>query len=273
MAAASLNLTNARWRPVGMAGANTVRGSRTVAVSAVEARVHGYLQSYQAELSMKILAQQQAAGRFPLERNKDFVTVVDRRHRASEYNVRFGGKISYLNTSSTLDEVLDWIAEQLVNLSPVGLKSKWDKSQSKDPWRKEHYQDAHLFMQDGRAVQTVDSQTRIVGLKRGSQYKKHVTNANSKYQFVNTMVYARRIENGGVTTNNKYVKPWSAYAPSGIYKKVARAAVARFGGIARIKYVEAQLHGGAKIYAGTKHSFSQFYPTIVVTGRAGAKVG
>ena len=253
-------IKTARWRKI----KGPLKTSNAVTI---DARMKDHLQFFQADLSMRVLADAKREKRFP-NSAKDYVVVVDRKHNASEYKVRYGGKIMYLNNTQTLSEVLDWIAEKIILLSPVGVKKASDRG-----WRTEHYQDAHLYMVDGKAMQKISRSHRIVSFQRGTQYQKHVVKKNSTHQFTNTMVYARRIEFGGVTTQNNFVKPWSMVAPSGVYKKVANAAKARFGGIARIEYKSMQLSIGATIYGGTKNSFSQFYPTIIVRPRSGAKLG
>lgn len=250
----------ARWRKI----KGPLKTSNAVTI---DSRMKDHLQFFQADLSMRILVDAIRKRRFPKDK-KDYVVVVDRRHNASEYTVRYGGKIMYLNRTQSLAEVLDWVAEKIVLLSPVGVKKSSDRG-----WRREHYQDAHLYLVDGKAMQKISRSHRIVSLQRGSQYKKHVVQQGSVHQFTNTMVYARRIEFGGMTTQNQFIKPWSMVAPTGVYRKVANAAKARFGGIARIEYKSMQLSVGATIYGGTKHSFKQFYPTIIVRPRTGAKLG
>lgn len=238
---------------------------RTIEIQNIDEITKEHLVVFTAETAIRVKKKYQNKNMFPFSVN-DYLTIVDRRHgHGKEYNVRPGGRITYQNNEANLEEVLNWIANKIVLMSPVGVKKQSDKG-----WRKTHYQDAHLYMVDGKSAQKINSSSRIVSFKRGFQHSKHTS--KSKHQFVNTMVYARRIERGGVTTDNKYVKPWSMAAPSGVYKSIARAAKLRFGQTVRLDYKEMQLNIGARIYGGTKHAFNQFYPTIVVRARETTKL-
>lgn len=90
-----------------------------------------------------------------------------------------------------------------------------------------------------------------------------------EYVFVNAAPYARKIERGQ-----------SGKAPDGVYQKIARSAAARFGSIARIRFVYRQIVGAAQLDVWAKkraaragrHARQQFaknirQPAIVVTSR------
>lgn len=251
-----------------------------ITISNIDEVTSAMLANFTADVAVKTLKREQRARTFPHKKG-DYLTIVDRRHGVSEYDVRPGGRIMYQNNTQTMSEVLNWIAHKLVVVSPVGIK----KGGQTPAWRNIPYQDAHAFVVNGKFVANIDDQTTIMSFERGFNYDKHI-GKDSQFQFVNTMVYARRIENGigikealiGGSKNRPAGKRgrhstvrWSMQAPSGVYRAVAKAAKLRWGQTVRINYVEAQLTLGATIYSGTKHSFKQFYPTIVVRPRSTTK--
>lgn len=90
-----------------------------------------------------------------------------------------------------------------------------------------------------------------------------------EYVFVNTVAYARKIEGG-----------LSDQAPDGVYEEIAKAAAARFGNIANVRYTLRNISGGgthleqwaSKHSAGARKPRRQFEkdtrnPAIAVTPR------
>lgn len=225
-----------------------------------------------AEAALDIKNQTQRRGEFPRD-PKDYITIVDRKPaKGREYSVRPGGKITYWNQHSTIEEILNWVGNALLLESPYATKPA-SAMRSKQEWRKRHYADNHIFMVDGvgRRMTAGEGGARIFSVERNAQWIKH--SKNSKFTFVNPMIYARRIEHGGTTTGGNYHVPWSSFAPRGVYKAVANAAKRRFGEAVWIDYKRIQLKGGDQIYAGTKHQFSQLYPAIIIRQKNWTKRG
>ena len=236
-----------------------------------------------ASVAKDVLDEEQRAKRFPTDK-RDYLRIVDNQLGKVEERVRFGGKIHYqLNEEEVtgIIEVLRWIGERLVRMSPYRTKRPQDVG-----WRGQHYEDAHLFMIDGRAVDTIDVVNQPIFFARTFQSMKH--SKDSRYAFVNPMPYARRIEHGdssryrsrktfknGNKGFHKYKKlAWSEQAPNGVYRRLASEARARFGETVNIKYVRFQLRGiGYKIYDKKKKSKStgQWYPAIVIRPKAVTK--
>jgi len=214
-----------------------------------------YLRVIQASLAKKVLRREQTKGTFP-KSSRDYLRVVDRKLGAPEESVRFGGRISYQNNTSSIAEILEWIGMQLVRHSP------WTpKRGAPAGWRSSHYADAHLMLINGKAWQSIDSTTRIVGLARTFQGRKH--SRGSRYQFINTLPYSRRIEHGSDKT-----KPWSMQAPTGVYKMVARAAKRRYGEAVNIKYTRFQIGSIPYKFKAKEGMVGQWYPAIVVRDKA-----
>jgi len=241
-----------------------------------------FLRVITANLAMDTLKRDQMTNRFP-KLSTDYLKVVDNKLGASEFGVLSGGTIVYQNNSSTMDEMLAWIAEQLVIRSPYRNK----RPQDVKGFRSSHYEDAHLYMVDGRAVMSIDNTTNIVSFRRNFNTVKHTQ--GSKHVFVNTMPYARRIEHGGGLTHTSRARrikrgknkgnmvisktrslAWSMQAPSGVYRAIERAAKARFGESVRIKYTRLQLSLPYKFGARLGMT-SQFYPALVIRPKSVTK--
>lgn len=261
-------------------------GSNVVALDPAELKRRGpqYLQAFQADLTARVVAQEMARGRFPKKR-EDYVVVVDRKRGAPLIKVRPGGKISFLNNKATFLHILTWIGEQIVLLSPYSPKGNLGSSPA--PWRSTHYRNAHLMMIDGKAQQRLDLKSLEVSFNSNFSLKKEVE-TGKVFQFVNVLPYARRIEFGSgsakgmkkvgaseaASTRRRSSGAWSGQAPSGVYRKVARMAAARFGAAVRVEYRSVQVSNIAYTIpdkaAGS--SISQFYPSIRVRPRNTAKL-
>ena len=223
-----------------------------------------FLKVITASLAKQTLRKDQAANKFPRDK-KDYIIVTDRALGRPEERVKFGGRIVYQNNSegvSNISTVLEWIARYILLLSPVGRKRPQDRAR----YRKIHYEDAHLYMINGRSHMTVDSQTSTIEF--GRVWQSAGVRGIAKHQFVNTMPYAKRIESKRVTTRKQgawnSISPWSYQAPSGVYKKVARAAKRRFGETVRITYGVVQMnlpHTMGDLAGGR---MKQLYPVITV---------
>jgi len=236
-----------------------------------------FLQVIHASLAKKVLRRDQLKNRFPRKR-EDYLRVVDGRLGAYEESVRYGGRIIYQNNSeevSAIYVVLAWVAERLVRYSPYRNKRPIDNSLG--GYRKQHYEDAHLYMVDGRSVMTIDSRTTIIGFRNTFQTAKHLK--GSKHVFINTMPYARRMEHGGgyshttksrTTRSGRVTAPrtskmkWSMQAPTGVYLRVVREAKARFGETVNIKYSRFQLNLPHTVVNRKLKIVGQWYPAIVI---------
>lgn len=219
------------------------------------------LRTIQASLAKSVLKREQRRGTFP-KKKSDYLRVVDRKLGMPEEAVRFGGRISYQNNTSTLAEILQWIGAQLVKYSPYTPKPAYAKNTG--DWRGSHYADAHLMLINGKSFQTIDKHTRIVGLAQTFQGRKH--SRNSRYTFINTLPYARRIEHGSDKT-----KPWTQQAPTGVYKMVASAAKRKYGEAVNIKYTRFQIGSIPYKFKAKEGMVGQWYPAIVVRDKAVTK--
>jgi hypothetical protein len=143
-----------------------------------------------------------AINRAALGREPKYETFVDGRKGASLESVKPPPAGIIVFEFDVLLGVFAWIGEQLVQHSPVG-----------DPPL--HYHESHIFLADGRQV-----------------FPGETVPVASRYEFLNTVPYSRKIERG-----------WSPQAPDGVYQVVAKLAQARLGNVARVRFVYRALAG------------------------------
>ncbi|WP_185982822.1 hypothetical protein [Aureimonas mangrovi] len=98
-----------------------------------------------------------------------------------------------------MDEVLEWIGEQLLLTSPILTGA---------------YMRSHILFAD-------DVEVTPGNIPQGAR----------EYVFLNSQPYARKIEGG-----DSGRQPQSAQAPDGVYEAISTTAAKRFGNIARIGY-------------------------------------
>lgn len=118
---------------------------------------------------------------------------------ANEFAVKPTGNIVY--EFAAISNVIQFIAASLERNSPVG------SSGDRHPGL---YRSSHLLYADGVETPIDDP----------------VTGA-SEYTFVNTLPYARKIENGQ-----------SSQAPDGVYELTAMQAARQYGGLAHIEFID-----------------------------------
>ena len=126
-----------------------------------------------------------------------YTVAVDGRIGAPLESVKPNGEI--VVEFELVNDVLAWIADQLVTHSPVG------SGKDRHPGL---YQKSHTLFADGQETD--------VGA---------VIPPADEYVFINTLPYARKIEHG-----------LSRQAPDGVYQAVAILAQRRFGNIAQISF-------------------------------------
>ena len=245
-------------------------------VGSVVGKKGKYLQAVTVTTSRQELKKIQTLGQFPRSRN-EYITTVDRRVGAPDTQVRYGGWIRHTQ-KQRFSEVYNWIADRLVAESPIGP----GKRGGKEAFRRRHYIESHIVMVNRRAVIREGQDISRV-LTFGKHIEKYLTGRNDEIAFVNVQPYARRIERGArgqktkrtvgrFTRGRKKGEPktktayWSLQAPSGVYRKVLRAARLRWRGVANIRLVYAQLPALGYRFRDrfTGKSLDQFYPTLIV---------
>lgn len=160
-----------------------------------------------ADFAREQLRDAEAINTRALGRTPTHDTFVDGIKGASENSVKpVGGRIIY--EFNLLDDVIAWIGEELVRLSPVGLES--DKREGHPGFYREH----HGFYADRTKVEM------------GA-----VLPPAQEYAFVALAPYARKIERG-----------LSDQAPEGVYEVVADMAKERFGSIVAIRFTFRSLY-------------------------------
>lgn len=248
-----------------------------------------FLRVVTSNTAIDVLRRDQRAGMFPRNDNA-FTTWVDRNPRKTEGEVRFGGRIQYIQ-KQPLSAVYRFIWQEIHRLSPVQRKKRMT---GRAAFRRRRYRDSHAMIVDGRTVLNI-GEGRVSPNFRTMETKFGL-GAAKEVRFVNIQPYARRIEHGS-TYNRKeltgrgkrpirvrrgphagktrrYLKLyWSPQAKRGVYQVVAKRAAQRFKGVAQIDYRRMQLaqtgyrfkHEGARI--------DQFYPVIRVRpDRSGLRV-
>ena len=196
--------------------------------------------------------------------------LVDRRYGVPFEGVKPFGIIEIFSRSD-MGEVIEFIWKKLHEKSPVG---DFDSR----PGHPGFYRNSHIIMVNG--VQVTQATIKTMN------YDPH----KDKIQFVNTTVYARKIE--GIYTSSRIIDRktrkrerkgkwhtfgWSPQAPKGVYRVVHRMARTRFGSNMDIKYTVKKLNLGVQVrrwWTGGKkmNNFEltdQVYPTIEITPRTG----
>lgn len=158
-----------------------------------------------AEFAGEQIDEAKETDRSILGRVPQYTVSVDGRIGASLDQVKPDGVI--VAEFELFNDVLAWIADQLVTHSPVGGGG------DKHPGL---YQKSHVLFADGAEVE--------VG---------GVIPAASSYVFLNATPYARKIEKGS-----------SSQAPDGVYQAVAILAARRFGNVAKIEFAYRALMSG-----------------------------
>lgn len=228
----------------------------------------------------QVLKEEQAKGTFPRDR-KLYTTWVDNSPRKQEIQVRFGGKISYIQRQA-LSEVYEFILRRIEDLAPIGPGPK----KGKEPFRRRHYYESTVMLVNGKAVITegqAAGDIKILALRGLKNIK-----PSDRVQFMNVQPYARRIEQGkteyrsvgkGVWRRQRdrdtaFAKPfnWSLQAPNGVFKVVAREAARRFKGVAQVRFTYAQAPALGYAFKDLRSGdrINQFYPVIVVRTDRGA---
>lgn len=126
-----------------------------------------------------------------------------------------------------ISDVLVWIGEQLDRNSPKS---------SPDPNPQVVYKRSHELFADGRSVPIGET-----------------VPAAEEYVFINTLLYARKIETGS-----------SSQAPDGVFQAVAALGRGRFSKVARISFSYRTAIAGSIVRGAAGNKSSGRYPAIIV---------
>lgn len=230
-----------------------------------------FLRVATANTAMTVLREEQARGSFPRDR-KLYTVWVDRSPRKTEFQVRFGGTISYIQRQA-LSEVYEFILRRIDQISPIGPGPK----RGKEAFRKRHYYESVVMLVNGRAVIS-EGQSGVVKLLSVQNMKN--IKPSDRVMFMNIQPYARRLEQGAARfrppprdrafTYRPRTVNWSLQAPNGVFRVVAREAQRRFKGIAQIRFTYAQAPALGYRFQHQGQRINQFYPVIVVRSDRGA---
>lgn len=233
-----------------------------------------FLRVVTANTAYQVLAEEQARGSFPRDQ-KLYTTWVDNHPRKKEVQVRFGGKIAYIQRQA-LSEVYEFILRRIDQLSPIGP----DPKRGKEAFRRRHYYESTVMLVNGRAV--ISEGQRAGDIKLLSLPNLKNIKPSDRVMFLNIQPYARRMEQGAARFRpppqdrpfryRPRTVNWSLQAPNGVFRVVAREAQRRFKGIAQIRftYAQAPALGYSFRDARTGGRINQFYPVIIVRSDRGA---
>lgn len=152
------------------------------------------------------------------------VVITDGTPRRDYRRVKPFGKIEFARRQSVLDAVL-WAIDRLREVSPIG------------PPEHGHYRDDHVVMINGQQI-TGDLRAALTSVRPGQD----------RVQIVNTRPYARKIEGATASGARSARRPLSRQAPGGVYRKVQRELLQRFGRVMFFDYTMVKLNLGVKVW-------------------------
>jgi hypothetical protein len=165
---------------------------------------------------------------------QDPITIVDKVVGAHEANVRFGGKIVYVDRFLHIADVVEDIWQSLVEKSPIGNAAQ--KRFGRAPFRRLWYHKEHKIFFNRKMIEPSQVENALKSAKAGDEIA-----------IANLLPYAKRIEYGRgihkpadrkrlLKTPNKTATAWSLQAPHGVYRRVFVEAKRRHGNRTFIKY-------------------------------------
>lgn len=194
-----------------------------------------HIQAITVSVAKQVLAEEQAKGF-----DDDPLIRVDRRYGMPFEGVRPFGFIEIF-ARTEMGEVIEFIWRKLHEKSPVG---DFDSR----PGHPGFYRNSHIIMVNGEQVHEYNVADLDYDPNR------------DKVQFVNSAIYARKIE--GIYTASRIIDKkrrirqrkgiwhtlgWSPQAPKGVYRVVQRMANIRYGRNMKIKFTMSKLNLGVQV--------------------------
>ena len=171
----------------------TVRLDKELGVSADEIRKN--YGKYAGCVGLQVLEQEQSRGNM-----LEPVLLIGGTPSTNPYAATTKDRIRYIDKNiAQIGNVAMIILQRLIEMSPVGPAKPATRADGRP---NPHYWDCHVLLVNGRQVMPNDENMKVT----------------DTIQIVNTVIYAKRIEQG-----------WSMMAPAGVYKPVSKWAKRVFG--------------------------------------------